>query len=174
MTLTTYYTMRKSYCYNFFPIKEDEERSTASASTSLGPCLHRMLVEIRDVHPPPEINPYHPWKIKKALNHDEIDSGNIIVSFHDAFEHILRYWNFFMATHVAMFGRKISVGVWDVTNEKNPRKYDGDRVFFQMIGSESCILTCSEMMKDRKMKVDDNIGIYWEPRESVFRVKLFY
>ncbi|GFP82042.1 hypothetical protein PHJA_000347500 [Phtheirospermum japonicum] len=173
MTLTTYHSTRKSFVYNFFPLKEDEERS-AAISTAFGPRLHRGLVEIRDVHPPPELDPHHPWKIKKTLNPYEIASGKIIVSFQDAFEHVLRYWNYFMAKHVTMFGRKVSVVVWDVTNEKNPRKYEGNNVFFQMTPSEQCLITCSEMMKDRKLKADDNIGLYWEPRESVFRFRLFY
>ncbi|CAA0809758.1 Putative B3 domain-containing protein [Striga hermonthica] len=166
--------MKKSYLYNFFPVKEDEERyAAAAASSAFGPRLQRMLVEIRDVHPPPEIDPRDPWPIKKALNHYEIASGKVIVSFNDTFEHILRYWNFGMATNITVWGRKVAVLVWDVTNEKKPRSYDGSNVYFQMTPSGNCLLTCGEMMNARNMKAEDKIGLCWENKNSCFHIKLF-
>ncbi|KAL3637014.1 hypothetical protein CASFOL_019313 [Castilleja foliolosa] len=172
MALATYYTTRKSYYYNFFPKKEDEEMPPAANSTVLAPRLNRRLVEIRDVHPPPQLNPHDPWPIKKRLNHYEIATGKIILSFQDTFEHIFRYWHFPMCKYVTMLCRRIAVVVWDMTNEKFPRKYGRDDVLFQMTPSEHSLLTCPEMMHDRKLKADDNIGLYWDPMEGVFRVKL--
>ncbi|KAK4415346.1 hypothetical protein Salat_2642000 [Sesamum alatum] len=173
MALMTYHTLRKTYFYNFYPSKAEEEASKAN-STPTSSRHHRMLVEMRDVHPPPVLDPSSPWQIKKTLNHYEIASGKIVVSFHDTFEYILRYWNFCMANHIAVLGHRVAVILWDVTNEKKPKKYEGNDVYFQITPSENCILTCMEMMRDRRLKVDDYIGLYWDSREANFRIKLFY
>ncbi|KAL8041080.1 hypothetical protein ABFS82_10G140400 [Erythranthe guttata] len=175
MALVTHQTLKKTYYYNFFPTKGDEDSAAVAANPHpLGSRRNRMLVEMRDLYPPPVVDPNHPWQIKKTLNHYEISSGKIVISFNDTFEHILRYWNFCMANHIAILGHRVAVAVWDVTNEKKPKKYDGNEVYFQITPSENCILTCVGVMRDRNFKIDDYIGLYWDPKESNFRIKLFY
>lgn len=79
-----------------------------------------------------------------------------------------------MANHIALLGHKVAVIVWDVTNEKQPRKYQGNDVYFQITPTENYVLACVDLMRERKLKVDDCIGLHWDPRQSCFRVKLFY
>ncbi|KAL1534055.1 hypothetical protein AAHA92_31458 [Salvia divinorum] len=162
-------TLKKTYFYNFYPPKSEEETATPS-----GFRYHRMLVEIRDVRPPPMLDPNQPWQIKKTLNHYEVTSGKIALPFNDTFEYVLRYWNFSMANHIAILGHRVAVVVWDVTNDKQPMKYEGNDVYFQITPSENYVLTCMDLMRQRNLKVDDCIGIYWDCRQSFFRVKLFY
>lgn len=171
--MLTQMTLKKTYFYNFYPPKSEEEAAFAFASAT-GFRYHRMLVEIRDLQPPPVLDPKQPWQIKKTLNHYEITSGKIAVPFNDTFEYILRYWNFCMANHIALQGHRVAVIVWDVTEEKQPRKYEGNDVYFQITPSENYLLTCVDLMRERKLKVDDYIGLYWDSRQSCFRVKLLY
>lgn len=155
-------TLKKTYFYNFYP---EEEEETAS------PRYHRMLVEIRDVRAAPALDP---WQIKKALNYYEISAGKIVVPFYHTFEYILRYWNFCMSNHIAILGHRVAVVVWDVTDEKQPKKYQGNDVYFQITPSENYVLTCMNLMRDMKLKVDDYIGLHWDPTQSFFRIKFFY
>lgn len=175
MSLITYHTLKKTYFYNFFPSKAEEvSPPTINPPRPFWFRRQRVLVEMRDVHPPPVLDPTNPWQIKKTLNQYEVASGKIVVSFIDSFEHILRYWNFCMANHIAILGHRVAVPVWDVTNEKDPKRYDGNEVYFQITPSENCILTCTQMMRDRNLKVDDYIGLYWDSKQCSFRIKLFY
>ncbi|KAG8390055.1 hypothetical protein BUALT_Bualt01G0043600 [Buddleja alternifolia] len=157
MALTTHHTLKKTYFYNFFPTKAMEEASLANPNPA-GVGHQRMLVEIRDVYPPPVLDSRHPWQIKKTLNAYEISSGKVLVSFQDTFEYILRYWTFCMANNIAMLGKKVLVVLWDLTDEKNPKKYEGNEVYFQMILTGDCVLSCMEMMRNRNLKVDDYIA----------------
>lgn len=173
MALATYHTVRRAYYYNFYPSRAEEEAGVANSSVT-GGRYRRMLVEIRDVHMPPLYNPHHPWQIKKSLNHFEVASGKIIVSFNDTFQHILRYWNLCMANHLAIFGHRVAIVLWDFTVDKNPRKHKGNDVYFQITPGENYILTCMGMMRERNLKVGDKIGLYWDNKDSCFCVKYFY
>ncbi|KAH6818612.1 hypothetical protein C2S51_002215 [Perilla frutescens var. frutescens] len=168
-SMLTHITLKKTYFYNFYPVKAEEETAAPT-----GFRYHRMLVEIRDVRAPPVLDPRQPWQIKKTLTHQEVTCGKVVVPFNDTFEYILRYWNFCMSNHIAILGHRVAVVVWDVTNERQPRKYEGNDVYFQITPSENYVLTCTALMRDRKLKVDDYIGLYWDPRQSFFRIKLFY
>ncbi|KAL8542184.1 hypothetical protein ACS0TY_003157 [Phlomoides rotata] len=173
MALITYHTVRKSYCYNFYLSRAEEEGGAPNTAVT-GSHYKRTLVEIRDVHPLIILNPHSPWQIKKTLNHYEIASGKIIVSFNDTFNYILRYWNSCMADYLAISGYKIGVIIWDVTNVKNPRKHKGKDIYLQITPSENYILTCMRMMRERNLKADDEIGLYWDTTTSCFNFKCFY
>ncbi|KAL8493453.1 hypothetical protein ACS0TY_024604 [Phlomoides rotata] len=173
MALITYHTVRKSYCYNFYPSRVEEEGGEPNTSIT-GSRYKRMLVEIRDVYPPPIPNPHSPWQIKKIINHYEIASGKIIVSFNDTFNYILRYWNPCMADYLAISGYRIGVTMWDVTNVNNPRKYKGEDIYLQITTSENYILTCMRMMRERNLKAGDQICIYWNTKAFCFILKFFY
>ncbi|CAA0814212.1 Unknown protein [Striga hermonthica] len=164
MTLITYTTLKKSYLYNFFPAKEEEGM--------VGTHLPRTLVEIRDVHRPPSPEAGR-WGIKKSISQHEVASGKVVVSFGDTFEHVLRHWNLVMAANIAVWGRKVAVVVWDVTDEKNPMRYEGGHIHFHMTPSGSCLLTCGEVLRARGVKAEDVIGLCWDSKDSCFHIKLF-
>ncbi|PIN12205.1 hypothetical protein CDL12_15188 [Handroanthus impetiginosus] len=164
--------MKKVYFYHFIRPK-DQEDNLIECDAPMGPPYHRILIEIRDVHPPPMLNPVDPWKIKKTLSQDEIETGKIVVSFNDAFEYIFRYWNFWMAKHVVLLRHRVSVVLWDVTYARNPKKHQGNGIYFQIALGDDFGLTCMELMRESNWKEGDYIGLYWDPVKSHVCVKVF-
>lgn len=76
-----------------------------------------------------------------------------------------------MANRVVL-GHKVNVIVWDVTEETSPKRYRNDAVFFEMLPNDDYMLACMDLFKDRYLNVDDEIGMYWDPRASTFQFKL--
>ncbi|KAI3465049.1 hypothetical protein Pfo_021712 [Paulownia fortunei] len=147
MVLKTLYSTKKTFFYKFFPTKEEEECLKARKFGGGG----RVMVEIRDVFPPPVVDPDNPWRINKTLNCYEIDSGKLVLSRNDTFEHVLRYWSIGLANNIAL-GLRVNVAMWDVTQENYPRKYESNDACLQMVGNDDFVLVCMALMKDRDMK----------------------
>ncbi|CAK9145684.1 unnamed protein product [Ilex paraguariensis] len=160
--------MKKVFYYNYIPNKAEEEACKVSNTPWQ---VTRVLEEIRDIYPPPVIDYQNPWQIKKTLTHYEAATGKLVVSFVDAFEHVFRYWTLCMANHVVL-GHKVTVIVWDVTEQNNPKRYRNDSVFFEMLPNDDYILACMDVFKDQCLNVDDEIGVFWDPRASTFQFKL--
>ncbi|KAG8369237.1 hypothetical protein BUALT_Bualt15G0130700 [Buddleja alternifolia] len=167
MVFHTFHTTKKTFYYNFFPTKAEEEDLKARGAPTNG----RVLVEMRDIYPPPMLDPNYPWMIKKTINLYEIASGKLVLSHNDAFEHVLRYWSLGMANYIAM-GQKVGVALWDVTEEGNIKKYQGNDVYLQMIANDDCVVACMDMIKERKLKVGDRVSLFWDPKETTFQFKL--
>ncbi|KAL0284704.1 UNVERIFIED_CONTAM: hypothetical protein Sangu_2814000 [Sesamum angustifolium] len=45
--------------------------------------------------------------------------------------------------------------------------------FDHMMANDDCVVSCMELVKDRKLKVDDEIGMYWDSKEADFKFKLW-
>ncbi|KAK4405450.1 hypothetical protein Sango_0551500 [Sesamum angolense] len=161
--------MKKAFYHSFIPAKA-EEQGVHNATTNQYQ-ITRALIEIRDIYPPPSQSP---WQIKKLLTHQEVVAGKLIVSFSDMFEHVFRYWNIYMANHVIL-GHKVNVVLWDVTDQKinnKPKRYRNEGFYVEMLPNDDYVLVCVELFKDRRLSVDDEIGLCWDPRASIFQFNL--
>ncbi|GFP79031.1 hypothetical protein PHJA_000046600 [Phtheirospermum japonicum] len=171
MALQTLYSTKKTFYYNFFPTKAEEEHLKARKDEVQIP-HDRILLEIRDMYQPGVVDLENPWLIKKTLSQYETVFGKLILSFNDTFEHVLRYWTLGMANYIAL-GQRVGVAVWDVTEGENPRKYQNNYGFYlQMMVNNDCFLSCLELIKDRGLKADDEICLYWDIKESSFMFKV--
>lgn len=167
MGFQTLYSTKKTFYYNFVPTKAEEEALKARKASG-GLVDGRVLTEIRDLYPQPTIDPSNPWIIKKTLNQYEVVQGKLALSCNDAFEHVIRYWTFGMSNYVTM-GYRIGVYLWDATDEENPRKYHGKDVYLQMMPNDDFVLSCLDLFK--KLKVDDQVLVYWDCKNSCFKFK---
>ncbi|VFQ65096.1 unnamed protein product [Cuscuta campestris] len=160
--------MKKTFFYNFFPTKSEEEASPKAAGQ-----VSRVLVEARDVLPPPAADPANPWQIRKTLTQYEVITGMLVAPFAETMEHVFRYWGLCTATRVVL-GQKTAVEVWDVTAaaEQNcpPKRYAG--CCFEVLPSDDYVLACMDLFKDRNLAPEDEVGLYWDFNCSVFRFKL--
>ncbi|KAL0366445.1 UNVERIFIED_CONTAM: hypothetical protein Sradi_3534600 [Sesamum radiatum] len=173
MVLQTLHSTKKTFYYNFFPSKaEDDSLQARKGPVGSASGMGRVLIEMRDIYPHPVLDPDNPWLLRKTLNHYEIAFGKLVLSSNDTFDHVIRYWSLGMANYVAL-GQKVSVTLWDVTEEKKPRKYRNNDVYLHMMANDDCVISCMELVKDRKLKVDDEIGMYWDSKEADFKFKLW-
>ncbi|XP_069146023.1 putative B3 domain-containing protein At1g51970 [Solanum lycopersicum] len=161
-------SLKKTFFYNFFPSKEEEEACKINNTPYQ---VTRKLVEIRDLYPAPRIDRQNPWQIKKKLTHDEIVVGMLIIPFFEMFEYILRYWTLGVAKSLEN-GCKVCVDMWDITEETIPKKYEGGSVWFKKLFYEDFSLWSIELFKDRRLGESDEIGIYWDPRSATLVFKL--
>ncbi|PHT81828.1 hypothetical protein T459_14843 [Capsicum annuum] len=161
-------SMKKTFFYNFFPSKDEEEACKANNKPWVAT---RELVEIRDVYPAPIIDLKNPWQIKKKITRDEVVLGKVVVPFFETFEFILRYWKMGV-TQSLVNGYGVCVDVWDVTEENDPKKYEGGSVFFRKLYNDDYSLSCMGLFNDRRLDVGDEIGLYWDPRSSSLMFKL--
>ncbi|KAL2480884.1 3-octaprenyl-4-hydroxybenzoate carboxy-lyase [Abeliophyllum distichum] len=165
--------MRKTFYHNFYPNKAEEETFNVRSILMHSTTKNKILVEIRDVFPPPIIDPRDPWQMKKSIRYYEILEGELVVTFKDAFEHILRYWTLNMANLIVV-GKDVGVIIWDVTEEYNPKKYQSPEIYFKMIPSGDFVLTCAGLIRDRNLNAYDKIGLYWDAKASHFMFKLLW
>lgn len=163
---------KKTFYYNFFPPKSEVE--TWIGMSTEDDEVGKVLVEIRDIYHQPVLDYQNPWKIKKKLTHFEVAGGKILIPFHDTFEHIFRHWSFSTVNH-AVLGNKVSVLLWDVTEKHSPKQYLlSDNFFLELMPNDhDYILTCKELFFNRKLEIDDEIGMFYDPRMSYFQFKLF-
>lgn len=168
MSSKTLLTTKKTFYYNFFPTKEEEETSNPRKSMSGDP---RVMVEIRDIFPPPVADPENPWRIRKTLSRKEIRYSYIVLSWSDTLEHVLRYWTLRLAQSLFL-GVKVNVDLWDVTQQVYPpRKYAAR---FTVVGKDKFALECAGLMKDRNFRVHDEISLYWDVNEYCFQFRLLF
>ncbi|KAK4353792.1 hypothetical protein RND71_025986 [Anisodus tanguticus] len=131
----------------------------------------RRLVEIRDIYPAPVIDLQNPWQIKKVVTHYEVAVGKLMLPFADIFEHVFRYWTLDTTKFVTLGHRK-HIDLWDVTKENHPKNYHNEGTYIEMLPNQDYALVCVDLFKDRGLSIDDEIGLYWDPRSSNFKFKL--
>ncbi|KAM3281802.1 hypothetical protein P3S67_027449 [Capsicum chacoense] len=159
---------KKTFFYNFFPSKDEEEACNVN-NTPWVPT--RELVEIRDLYPAPIIYLDNPWQIKKKITGDEVVLGKVVIPFFETFEYILRYWEMDV-TQSLVNGCGVCVDVWDVTEENDPKKYEGEGVCLRKLYNDDYSLSIVGLFNDCRLDVGDEIGLYWDPRSSTLMFKL--
>ncbi|XP_055808695.1 uncharacterized protein LOC129877228 [Solanum dulcamara] len=159
---------KKTFFYNFFPSKEEEEACKVNNTPWV---VTRELIEIRDIYPAPKIDLENSWQIKKKITNDEAVVGKLVIPFYETFEYILRYWTLDVAKSLEN-GYGVAVDVWDVTEEKVPKKYEGGSVCLRKLYNDDFSLLCVKLFKDRELGIGDEIGLFWDPRSSSLMFKL--
>uniref|UniRef100_M1DSD7 Uncharacterized protein n=1 Tax=Solanum tuberosum TaxID=4113 RepID=M1DSD7_SOLTU len=115
-------------------------------------------------------DPY-PHCIKKRITCDKVIVGKLIIPFFETFEYILRYWTSNEAKSLEN-ECDVHVGVWDVTEENIPKKYEGGSVCLRKLYNDDFYLSCIKLFKSHGLSVGDEIGLYWDPRSSSLMFKL--
>lgn len=165
--------MKKIYYYNFLPIKKEEMASMSPYQVT------RTLVEIRDSDP--NTTPHHTnnnnnqWDIRKKLDTQEIKTGKIHLTHDDVFEHVFRYYTLESANNIVK-GKKVLVSLCDVTEDNTPMMYGPyDEQTFLMKGlNDEYVLGLNwALVQARGLKKDDEIGLYYDPRNQFFYFRLF-
>ncbi|KAG5606544.1 hypothetical protein H5410_028036, partial [Solanum commersonii] len=88
-------SLKKTFFYSFFPSKEEEKARILN-------------------------NTPH---IKIKITSHEVEAGALLISYIETFDYILPYWTLDMAKIlVNRYG--VRVGVWDLTKDNSPRKYE--------------------------------------------------
>lgn len=164
MALQTFYSTKKTLYYNFIETKANEDPQKIQRAAPVE------LVEIRDVHPPPSMYLNNPW-LRKTLNYYEVHSGTIVLMWCDVVEHVIRYWGHRMAHAFTMQQEKIPVKLWDVTDEKSPKKYEGKAVYIWHMMDRICYISCRELFVVRNLKAYDMISMYWDCKDNGFKFK---
>ncbi|GMP91561.1 hypothetical protein CsSME_00042211 [Camellia sinensis var. sinensis] len=174
-------TMKKTSYYNFIPTKAEEEEEEAhnlTATTNHHHRATRVVVEIRDVYPPPVFNPHNPFHIKKVLTPTEVTTARIALSFADTFDYVFRYWPVEAVKQVVVVGKRRCVLVWDVSDEKNPKSYINEDMFLERgsrsLDRECYVLGCKELVKECRLNGGDEIGMFWEIKTATFHFKVLY
>ncbi|XP_055808666.1 uncharacterized protein LOC129877203 [Solanum dulcamara] len=161
-------SIKKTFFYNFFPSKAEEEVCKLNNTPWV---VTRELIEIRDLYPAPKIDLKNPWQIKKKITNDEVVVGKMVIPFYETFEYILRYWTLDVAKSLEN-GYGVPVGVWDVTEENVPKKYEGGSVCLRKLYNDDYSLSCIQLFNNRGLGVGDEIGLNWDPRSSSLMFKL--
>ncbi|KAE9457881.1 hypothetical protein C3L33_10193, partial [Rhododendron williamsianum] len=163
--------MRKTFFFNIIPSKAEED---AAKATNTQFQATRVLVEIRDLYPPPPPDPANPWVIRMRPTASDVVTGRLMLSYIETFEHIFRHWTLDMANYV-LFGNKAPVFVWDLTEENNPLSYRNESVFFERGASEEFyVLGWMDLVRNRAVNGGDEIGLYWDRGSASFHFKLFH
>ncbi|GER47906.1 arginine biosynthesis bifunctional protein ArgJ [Striga asiatica] len=166
MTFKTLNSTKKIFYYTFFPTKEEEE----SSKTRPAPGRRRQIIEIWDDFRPPSGGS---WPINKTLTKLEIESGKLVLSCNDMFEYVLRYWPVELAKSIVSEGQRVYVAVCDATQElKYPRKYGMDQAYVEMVKKDNFALVCMTLVKDRNLKIYDEISLKWDDKRLCFMFKL--
>ncbi|KAK4716180.1 hypothetical protein R3W88_014518 [Solanum pinnatisectum] len=161
-------SLKNTFFYNFFLSKAEEEACKLNNTPHV---VTRELIEIRDIYPPLKINSKNPWQIKKKITRDEIILGKLVSTFCKTFEYILRYWTLDAAKSLEN-GYDVPIGVWDLTGENVPKKYEGESVCLKKLYNANFSLSYIKLFNDRGLGDGDEIGLYWDPRSSSLMFKL--
>lgn len=162
-------SMKKTFFHEFIPSKVEEEACQVNNASWV---VTRELVEIRDIYSAPIIDQEDPWNIKKKITHNEVILGKLVISFLEMFEYILRYWKLDMAKSLTN-GYEVCVNIWDITEENDPKKYEGESVCFRKLYNDyEYSLSCMRLFNDHRLNVGDEIALYWDPRSSSIMLKL--
>ncbi|KAK4716821.1 hypothetical protein R3W88_015159 [Solanum pinnatisectum] len=160
-------SMKKTFFHEFISSKAEGEACQVNSTSWV---VTRELVEIRDIYSAPIIDLEDPWHIKKKITHNEVILGKLVIHFSKCFEYILRYWKLDMAKSLTN-GNEMCVNMWDITEENDPKKYEGGSICFRKLYN-GYSLSCMRLFNDRGLNVGDEVGLYWDPRSSSIMFKL--
>ena len=163
--------MKKTFFYNFFPTKAEEEEAAKAGSSGANLPVRREVIEIRDFYPPPEPDPANPWRIKKVVNNTDVLTGKLVLMHNDVFEHIFRFWSLEICNQVVN-GNKVYVAVWDLTPEGGPVPYQNERIYFGKGPRETYILGWLDVVRNDRVRPRDEVGLYWDQKSGTFHMKI--
>lgn len=170
--------MKKTFYYNFYPTKEEELEEAVKGGSSGD--VARVLVEIADIHyqPPPPLIISDPRHIVRAISASEVMTGVLFLPFKETFEHVFRYWSMEEANIVVNGHNKFPVTVWDVTdyNLRPPMVYGKDHGIYFHKGhmDEYYVLACVDVIRNRRIKVGDEIGLAWDRSNGLMPGKFLF
>ncbi|RVX02240.1 hypothetical protein CK203_028296 [Vitis vinifera] len=159
--------MKKTFYYKFIPTKAEEEIAKSSNTPFQ---VTRELVEIRDLHAAPVIDPMNPWQIKRVVTNADIITGKIVLSHHEVFEYIFRYWTLEMCNHV-LSGNKFYAVIWDISDEKSPVRYHNKNIYLEQGPQDTYALGWMDVARKASINPNDEVGIFWQSRTETFQFK---
>ncbi|KAL9671351.1 hypothetical protein QQ045_008919 [Rhodiola kirilowii] len=166
---TTYYSVKKTIFYNFIPSKRVE---AIYNETHLPLHWSEQLIEIRDVHMPPD-SAY--LGIHRILTDSEVHAGKIHLMHHVAFEHVFRFMPMF-ETYAVVFGNEtgIALTIWDFTGFRNIvfDKALSHKALFQRCPDGHYTLDISELIVKRSIRPRDGFLLRYSQELSAFTFKL--
>ncbi|KAK4713344.1 hypothetical protein R3W88_019251 [Solanum pinnatisectum] len=107
------------------------------------------------------------------ITHYETVVGKLVLPFAMAFEHVFRYWTLDTIKLVTSGHRK-NINLWDVTEENNPKNYQNEGIFVEMLPNGDYALVCVDLFWNCGLRVNDEVGLYWDPRFSYLNCKLIH
>ncbi|WCJ40262.1 hypothetical protein M5689_021192 [Euphorbia peplus] len=156
--------MRKTFFYNFFPSKAEEE---AEAARNAHHQVTRSLIEIRDWNSGHRFDPTNPWQIRRVVTRNEIAMGEITLSHEEMLEYVLRSWKLESANHVVQ-GNKCMVVLMDYTEENMPKTYPNSYVKAGGTNNECYVVGLADVFRGRVISAGDEIGLFWDMRPTSF------
>ncbi|KAK3188226.1 hypothetical protein Dsin_027787 [Dipteronia sinensis] len=163
-----YTTMKKTFFYEFFPTKAAED---AAKARGVPYRVTRTLIQIRDITPPPKFDPNNPWIIRKSVTTGEVMNGKLMLTHQATFEYIFRYWSMEICKHV-IAGHKSYVIILDYTDGDNPKRLQGESVFFEGGGNDTYFLGWMDLVRSRDVCPGDEIGLFCDKSTGMFGFKL--
>ncbi|KAL6312249.1 hypothetical protein AAG906_022794 [Vitis piasezkii] len=161
--------MKKTFYYNFFPTKAEEEEAAKSGSSDLN-------LPVKGAHrdkgllSPPEADP-ESMEDQKIVNNTDVLTGKLVLLQNDVFEHIFRYWSLDICNQVVK-GNKVYTAVWDLTPETNPIPYQNENIYFGKGPRDTYILGWLDVVRNAKVKSRDEVGLYWDQKTGTFHLKI--
>lgn len=162
--------MKKTFYYNFYPTKEEEEAALSNPNSQPS----RTLVEINDVYPRTQPDPNDPWVIKKVVQPREIQSRKLVLPHNDAFEHVFRYWTV-DSVNIVLNGRICYTSISDFNDPHGlGRRYEHDGIYLRQEANngDNFLLGWKELVQARRFNPGDEIGLYWDDMFKTFQFKL--
>ena len=161
--------MKKTFYYKFIPSKAEEEEAKRNKKPFQ---VTRELVEIRDLYPPPIIDPMNPWQIKKVVTNADIITGKLVLSHHEVFEYIFRYWTLEMCNYV-LAGNRFYAVIWDVGGEeKPPVRHHNENVYLEIGPRDTYMMGWMDVARNAAVKPNDEVGMFWQSRTGTFQFKV--
>uniref|UniRef100_M1DWI9 Uncharacterized protein n=1 Tax=Solanum tuberosum TaxID=4113 RepID=M1DWI9_SOLTU len=122
--------------------------------------------EVIEIGPPLKFDSNNPWKIKKEITRQVLNEANLVISHSETFDYILPYWNLANAKQLVNGAMK-GVAMCDVINDT---KYNEDAgfIFRKLPNHDDYSLSVMALINIHRLGVDDEIGLYWDPRFQTF------
>ncbi|KAL9670371.1 hypothetical protein QQ045_007922 [Rhodiola kirilowii] len=170
---TTYYSVKKTIFYNFFPSKMVEATCN---ETHLPFQWSEQLIEIRDVQSQPGLAFLG---IRRILTDSEVHEGKIHLTHHVAFEHVFRLLSMY-ETSIVVFGNGtgIFLTLWDFTGYDSYENLMFDstlrhQALFQKCPDGHYSLEISELIVMRRIRPGDEFLLIYRQELSAFTFKLW-
>ncbi|GLT75504.1 hypothetical protein SLA2020_472230 [Shorea laevis] len=154
--------MKKTFYYNFFPTKVEEE---AAAAHNVQYRVTRTLIEIRDLEHH-QASGVDPWRqiIRKSITASDVFMGKLSLSEQEMLD-LLRPCTLSKANSLLVGDR--SCILYDNTEGEVKYHIDVER------GSQdSYTLRCTSLFRNRNLAPGDQVGLFLDVSNEAFRFKI--